>query len=450
MDRLRSSRLAAAAVVWTLLGRAEAVSQAPAIAPESARSAFAEARQACEADGGRLWGRSLCGPMLFVDPQTRAVAANQADAEGRLGEQSGVYAGTLPPSEPVANMAHRWAGVHWTMVMWPLPRERYLRTRLMLHESFHRVQAELGLPSANPANAHLDAEAGRTWLRLEWRALAEALIRRGEARRQAAEAALVFRAWRRQQHGPEAAQQERELELNEGLAEYSGVKLSGWPEWILADRAAVRLEQEQRSESLVRSFAYVSGPAYGILLDEAGVEWRKGLGPEADLGRLLGAALGVELPADAETRALQLAPEYGLAMVAAEETARAERRREVLQRNRLRYVEGPVLSVPLGPDVAYTFDPHGVESLDAAGTVYATLRVTDAWGTLEATGGALLVRDARDGPAEVRVTAPAAGAAQGGAGVRQLEGDGWTLRLADRWNAVPGARPGDFTLVRQD
>jgi hypothetical protein len=239
------------------------------------------------------------------------------------------------------------------------------------------------------------------------------------------EAALLFRAVRRQSN-PGAAQQESALELNEGLAEYSGVKLCGWPEWILADRAAVRLDQDQRADSLVRSFAYASGPAYGLLLDEAGAGWRGRLGPDADLGALLAKALGIALPGDAAERARQLAPEYGGALVAAEEAARAGRRREAVARNRARYVEGPALGVPLGPDMGYSFDPDDVETLGGAGTVYGTLQVTDGWGTLEAGGGALLVRDAEGRVTEVRVPAPAvdAGAQGAGAAGRTLSGDG--------------------------
>lgn len=43
---------------------------------------FEEARTMCERDGGKLWGKSLCGPMIFVDAETRGLVANQPDAEG--------------------------------------------------------------------------------------------------------------------------------------------------------------------------------------------------------------------------------------------------------------------------------------------------------------------------------------------------------------------------------
>ena len=78
---------------------------------------FAEARALCARDGGRLWGRSLCGPMMFVDPATRAVLASERDKEGLLKRSGEVYVGTLPPNVNVANTAVEWAGVNWMMVM---------------------------------------------------------------------------------------------------------------------------------------------------------------------------------------------------------------------------------------------------------------------------------------------------------------------------------------------
>jgi hypothetical protein len=46
---------------------------------DSARAAtfFAEAAELCGREGGRLWGVSLCGPMVIADPVTKAVATNQ-------------------------------------------------------------------------------------------------------------------------------------------------------------------------------------------------------------------------------------------------------------------------------------------------------------------------------------------------------------------------------------
>lgn len=176
-----SSRSACLAMILVSFWVPLASAQDSPIELAMAREAFENARALSGADDGRLWGVSLYGPLL-VDPETRFVVANKLDKEGRLTENGGVFVGRLPEGESIANTAYRWAGVTWAMLMWPLPTSRSARARILVHESFHRVQENLGIPGSDPPNSHLDSEQGRIWLRLEWRALAEALIHRGEPR----------------------------------------------------------------------------------------------------------------------------------------------------------------------------------------------------------------------------------------------------------------------------
>ena len=85
--------------------------------------------------------------MLFADPATRMIAANQRDAESLLRPQNGVFVGKLPDELNIADTAMNWAGVHWTMVRWPLPADPTARARSMMHELYHRIQEDLGLPA---------------------------------------------------------------------------------------------------------------------------------------------------------------------------------------------------------------------------------------------------------------------------------------------------------------
>src|SRR5205814_9382415 len=111
------------------------------------------------------------------------------------------------------------------MVMWPAVGERATSQRaLLLHECFHRIQDDLGFPATQGDNAHLDSLDGRYWFLLELRALAKAL--RNEDRVAAIRDAIAFRAKRRSLF-PDAAESERKLENNEGVAEYTGVALRG-------------------------------------------------------------------------------------------------------------------------------------------------------------------------------------------------------------------------------
>lgn len=411
----------------------DAAAQAtPPIDPLLARKYFSEARSLTRRDGGRLWGRVIDPALLLVDPATRTAVADEPDSAGTLEPREGLYTGTLPSGENTYNGRLRWAGRDWAMVLWPLPRDSLERGRLLIHELWHRIQHALGLPAANPANPHLSTRAGRLWLRLEGRALAQAVVTRGADRRRAIADAVAFRKHRRSLASA-ADSTERSLERNEGLAEDTGVALAATDS---ASRIALvlrRLRQMDSLEQLDRSFPYRTGPAYGLLLDDLAPGWRRRLAPGDDLGGLAGAAAG----SGGETGTVeQRAARYGYVEVAAEEDAREGARQQRLSTLRSRLVDGPVLVLPLA-EMKVSFDPDRVESLPGSGTVYQTLRIVDRWGILVASrGGALIspdwTRAAVPVPADPVSSPPA--------------GDGWTLELTPGWRIVPGSRPGDWTL----
>jgi hypothetical protein len=407
-------------VLLTALAFVASSAAEPPVPLDRARNVLEEARLACAEDGGQLWGRSLCGPLILVDPQTRFAVANQADGGGVLRAEGGVFAGVLPADVVVANTATRWSGTLWTMVMWrsigPRPAQQ---RRLLMHESFHRIQADLGLPAVNANNPHLDALEGRYWFLLELRALSAAL--RAPEAGPAIRDALSFRA-RRQSLFEGAKALERALENNEGLAEYTGYALRGTTDAETRQTLARQLESLDRDASFVRGFAYSTGPAYGLLLDAADAGWRRGYTAASDLAATLAAAAKVAPAADPEARARSY--DDGSLRASEEERARLQAARVVACRARL--VDGPVLAIPLEA-AQYGFDPNAVVALGDAGTVYPSLEVSGPWGTIATDAGA-------------RVDA-----------ARQLllfsADDRKQLRLNAGWRLEPGARPGDLRLL---
>ena len=103
-----------------------------------ALSALRDAKAACEADSGALWGWSLCGPIALVDRQTRLVIANDTVPQKHFLRLGDAFVTTLPENQYVANTSFPWAGRTWKMVALPLPRTRYARASLVMHEVFHR------------------------------------------------------------------------------------------------------------------------------------------------------------------------------------------------------------------------------------------------------------------------------------------------------------------------
>lgn len=310
----------------------------------------------CRADHGRLWGTDLCGPLIVIDPQTRAVWASQADGEGVLVRGDGGWIGRLPQGVTVANTSVEWAGVRWIMVMGPLPADDTELRVLVAHEAWHRVQASIGLASQGSENAHLESQNGRYLLRLELRALRRAMTTSGRARWDAARDALTFRAARLLAFESVAAQ-EAALDRNEGLASYTGVKLGAGRDAF--GYAARTLAAYDRHNAYARSYAYASGPAYGLLLDQRQRGWRAQLGAEAPAD-LLARALNLRFSDAAVTEA---ATRYNGLTVASSERARAEAQAQRDALLRERFDTGPRLILPLS-QMQMELDPNQVTPIE--------------------------------------------------------------------------------------
>ena len=398
---------------------------------------FQEAKTLCDRDDSKLWGVSLCAPMLFVDRKTRTVVANQGDKEGILTKSGNVFVGNLPAEMNIANTSVEWAGVRWTMVIFPLPEDKFRRANLMAHESWHRIQNDIGFPSSGAANNHLDSRDGRVWLQLEWRALASALTSLSKQRRQAIADALLFRTYRRVIF-PQATSEEREMEMHEGLAEYTGVKLSGSSN-LNQYVVDIDIKEGANKETFVRSFAYASGPAYGILLDGTKTKWRRNLKKEDDLGALLQRSLSIKLPPDVKQAANLRAKNYDGDKLQAFETERENDRQKLVADYRAKLVDGSVLEIPL-QKMSMQFNPGNLVPLDSLGTVYPTIRIVDVWGILNVSNGALM----NPTFSKIYVSAPSNLSAS------PIQGDGWTLELKAGWTITNGERKGKYIVKKPE
>jgi hypothetical protein len=401
-----------------------AAAPAAGVDPGRAAALFDEAAALCAREGGRHWGTSLCGPIVIADPVTKSIATNQPAPSA-----------PRPAALGYANAAMKWGDIRWTTLVWQhvAAADDAARRILLVHELFHRVQPELGLMLPEPANDHLDALAGRYWLQLEWRALGRALESSEIARTAALRDALAFRAARHREF-PAAAENERILLINEGLAQYTGT-VATFPEPREAAASVVgQLAKSAESGTFVRTFAYGSGAAYGVLLDAWSPGWTRALKSTDDPVSILAAAAAI--PEDAGTDAAAAAARYGGAELrVAEERRDAEQKARVAAFRR-RFVDGPVLSLPRGRSASFV--TSGMTPIPGAGTIFPTYRTTTDWGSLEAE----FVLVAADNTS-LRLPAPVR---TDGA---TLRGEGWTVQLAEGWGVQPGARAGDFEVVRR-
>ena len=404
-----------------------------------ARAAFEQVRTIALEDGGELWGLALDFPILFVHPDTRVVVADRKDGAGELSEWQGLWTGRFPAERGIANFSTEWAGVRWTMLVWPPPTDEVERARLLIHESFHNAQPALGITASSQPCAHLATFDGRLWMRLEARALATALESDpyDGSREEAAADALLFRALRRSLFA-ESADAEDALERLEGSAEYTGNRLYSPIESVRTAATVAKLNGLATRPTLTRSFQYATGPALGLLLDGYDPLWREDFLAGRAMSDLLDPAIQFEAPNDVEAEALRRAKKHGFEQIAAEETERERKREERLAQHRARFLEGPILILPTR-SANRSFDPNKIDLLEGVGSVYGTVWISVEWGVADAPGGALIRNDLH-----IHLAAPTD--VEG----PQLAGDGWTLELDPGWTVVPGERDGDFELVEKE
>jgi hypothetical protein len=390
--------------------------------PVRAEAYFQEARQICERDGGRLWGISLCGPMVIADAATRTFATSQPAPDA-----------TWPATLGIVNAPITWGGERWSAYVWSLlpVDDPQARRRILIHELHHRIQPQLGQVIAGQPNDHLDTLEGRYWLQLEWRALAQALPASNRGAADAVRDALAFRTARRAEF-PGAAANERADEIREGLAQYTGTVLAAASPAEAATDAIRQLGLYAENPTFVSTFGYPSGAAYGVLLDRWSPGWTHRFKTTDDLGTLLMTAAGIE-PADDVTAA---AGRYGGAALRAAEERRAKEREARVADLRKRFVDGPVLVVPRGRQAS--IKTTGITPIPGEGRVIFEYRTEAEWGTLEAFG----VLVSTDG----RLRLPLPYRLENGV----MVGDNWTLTLAPDWKTAAGPRPGDLAVVRRE
>lgn len=400
----------------------------PAIPQPQAVRVFAEAHTLCGADAGKLWGVSLCVPLMLVDPATHQAVTDVA-AQGAT-RDGGIFRLTLPPAAPISDTPTQYGGRDFAEVIWPPYGSADMQAVTLMHESFHVVQPRLGFkgyPGTSGINAvaALDTQPGRVWLRGELHALRVALQVHGPGRTNALRDALALRLYR---HAllRDTAEPEREQDIIEGLAESTGID-AGLPPNRRVAYAIYDVGFVEAQPSYARSFPYATGPAYSELLDAARPAWRRSMTSASDLAQTAMAAYELQVAAPSATEARAIIDGYGGAAIESEEAARAVRKAALTKQYTHDLVEGGTLTLPM-TGMHITFNPRDIETFDPYGSVYHTLTVTAPWGRMTVTGGdAMITKDFRF----LTVAAP-----------RQitgitLRGKGWQLDLSSGYGVAP-------------
>ncbi|MBV8327450.1 hypothetical protein [Chryseobacterium sp.] len=384
-----------------------------------------------------LWDRDLYGPTILIDPKTREILANESDTGGLLKADGSLYSGILPAQINIANTAFSWNGKRWTMVMLPLPQNKQNRIHLLAHESFHNIQPGLGFKLNNTENNHLDQKEGRIYLRLELEALKKALQSSSEKEmKEHLTHALIFRKYRHLLYNGAAAA-ENSLELNEGIAEFTGAVVSGRN--ILQSKTFFinGIDEFFGNPTFVRSFAYYTAPVYLYLSYHKERNGHKKIKSDTDLTDYFIQAFKIYIPADLKTTAGKISGYYNGNVIIKEEKEREEKTKKLIAAYQLKFIDRPHFEIQF-EKMNVSFDPRNIIPLGDQGTVYPNIRVTDLWGILTVENGALMSPKWD----KISITNPT------GTEGEKIAGDGWTLELKDGYSLEKDQTNGNYKLKK--
>ncbi len=388
-------------------------------------SQFERVKEICDKDDGKLWGINLYGPILVIDKKSKMIVANQPDLEGQLKQQGKVYVGNYPKNNIVACTSTKFAGKSWVMVSYPFDeKDTFDLYRTYIHESFHRIQGDLGFHCDGYNNGHMDKMEARIYLNLEWQALLKAANTSGIDRNRAIKDALLFRQYRRQLF-PGADSMESRFELHEGLADYTAFKLCCNSESESKEKILQRKSKFLDNEgSCVRTFGYFSGLLYGYLLDETDISWQKKLKCGDDLGLLLQHLSNIDISTDTVHWLNQSKARYSYEKIYNQEMEINNKKEKILSDYKIRFTKNPVLIIDLvKPTYGIYMSPR---PLDTLGTVYPIIDISDKWGFLKVTDKGCLIASKR-----AIITADKINIKE-----QTISGDGWILELNTNWTIV--------------
>jgi hypothetical protein len=396
------------------------------LTPEKALKYFREIEAICNKDNGKLWGKNLYGPLMFVDRPTRKIFANQPDKEGILKEKDGVYTGDYPKEQIIESKPLEFGGTLFAMTPLPAGEDDYrIKTRAVY--SFHHLyQKNNGLEPVSFNTRHMDDKNARLWLKLEWRALRNAINNDGELRLQAIRDALIFRGARRELYTM-SVNDENKFEDYYGLSTFTSITLCEDTVGKAKRRLIESLDRTYSLQSYGRNYGFIHGALYAYLAQQKGFDFKTIHTDTIDLGKEVKALYNIQLPSICRDVAGSLALSYDIQSIYKEEEQRLADIKERIHKEISTFTEKPVVYIELESPY-FDFEPEDIRSLDTLGTIYSAMRVSDNWGKLTVDkGGCLVSYNLKF----LRV--PAKNYIESN---NKISGDGWHLILNNDWEIV--------------
>lgn len=328
-------------------------------------------------DNGKLWKTSIWDENLLI--LTDSIVYGLKEHVGSKKINASLFASASKDEElSQTNTTQEFKGSKYATVLFDALDGS---STTIIHELFHLAHLKNQKLTADPIG-YLDNTDSREWLRLEFQALKNAL---DSAQKDNRKEVLTFLndacLFRKQQQIKYVQFLKKELELEnvEGLANYSGFKLSSHTNKY---RLAIdEIQFREKAETYSRPFPYATGPAYGLLFDYLKIDWRNGLDIIYNFLDIYESQI-LKHPLELNKNRVMLSRKRNnYDIIHREEKTKAEKSQSQISFYKKLFLEQPTLKVSLRDnDYAFSFDMNGTLALEDIGLIYSMVTGQDLSG----------------------------------------------------------------------
>lgn len=228
------------------------------------------------ADNGKLWNGNIWNDNILVLDENEIVYTLRNDLTNTSIDSLLFYKSVKEKTLLHVNTNQQFEGEKWAIVQnYDITPSDSCQTSI--HELFHLFHSKQ-INIAGNIVEYLDEYKAKILLRSEFEALRNCIkslqTNNETAAKQFLNDAIYFRTKREKEYKSQN-HYALELETLEGLASYTGYKLSAYKD--LYRMAILELNGREKPTGLNRSFAYATGLAYGLIFDHFQVKWRTDL-----------------------------------------------------------------------------------------------------------------------------------------------------------------------------
>lgn len=426
---------------------------APERFKKKVKDELSKAKEILTADGGKLWGESLWNENVLVMDDENNVYSLQKFADANSDDGVLFYKKIKKGELSYTNTSQQFQGEKWATIRADYIGNNFSET--IIHELFHLYHFQK-IKLKGLIVEYLDETHARTLLRIEFAALRNALtkINEGADKKIVAkylEDAMLFRQYRQNKYA-EFLPQALDLENVEGLANYTGVRLSTNPN--SASHAIKEIDSRESAKSISRSFPYATGLAYGLIFDYLNIDWRSDLTHIYDFLSIYETKFLHKKLSKSKLYLAEVEARNNGKKIIDEESKREKENAKVENFYRKQFTEEPTLEITLekGSAISLSYDMNSTFSLKGSGVIYTQIKGGSAsekgFGNFSTTdgkeglgiSGILITSDLS------KITFPKPVKIE----ENKIIGETYEINLNKGWKIVPIDKIGNLKIVKDD